>query len=259
MSSYEQIIERVFFDHYNPGSNELHWNREELEVAAIELGLARPKNLGDIIYSFRSRKPLPKSIRDTQPAGLEWLIKGDGERGKYKFVLGALSKIKPNLHLASTLIPDATPEIIQRYALGDEQALLAIVRYNRLIDIFLGITAYSLQNHLRSTALGSQMEIDELYVGIDKRGSHYLIPVQAKGGSDQISVVQIEQDIAFCNEKFTGVRCRPVAAQFMSSDRKVALFELTLEGDEVKIIEERHYRLVPHEDLNAASVTNYTN
>ena len=45
-------------------------------------------------------------------------------------------------------IPDATPEIILSYALSDEQALLAKVRYNRLLDIFLGITTYSLQNHL---------------------------------------------------------------------------------------------------------------
>ena len=63
-------------------------------------------------------------------------------------------------------IPDGTPEIIRGYALDDEQALLAIVRYNRLIDIFLSLTTYSLQNHLRTTVLNiGQIEIDELYIG----------------------------------------------------------------------------------------------
>lgn len=82
-------------------------------------------------------------------------------------------------------IPDATPEIIRAYAMDDEQALLAILRYNRLIDTFLGLTTYSLQNHLRTTVKKiGQIEIDELYVGMDKRGCHYVIPVQAKGGKD---------------------------------------------------------------------------
>ena len=57
--------------------------------------------------------------------------------------------------IAAIKIPDATPEIIAAYALGDdEQALLAKVRYNRLIDIFLGLTTYSLQNHLRTYVAG---------------------------------------------------------------------------------------------------------
>ncbi len=66
-------------------------------------------------------------------------------------------------------IPDATPEIVSAYALSDEQALLAKVRYNRLLDIFLGVATYSLQNHLRTTVTGlGQAEIDEIYVAIDR-------------------------------------------------------------------------------------------
>lgn len=82
--------------------------------------------------------------------------------------------------MATIRIPDSTPEIISAYALDDEQALLAKVRYNRLIDIFLGLTTFSLQNHLRTTVKSiGQIEIDELYVGIDKFGCHYVIPVGA--------------------------------------------------------------------------------
>ena len=116
----------------------------------------------------------------------------------------------PNEHLALTAIPDATPELIRAYALDDEQALLAIVRYNRMVDTFLGLTTYSLQNHLRTTVKGiGQIEIDELYVGLDKYGCHYVIPVQAKGGKDQIGIVQTTQDIRFVEQKFPGCDVGP--------------------------------------------------
>ena len=37
--------------------------------------------------------------------------------------------------MAETKILDATPGVIARYALSDEQALLAILRYSRMVDI----------------------------------------------------------------------------------------------------------------------------
>ena len=154
-------------------------------------------------------------------------------------------------------IPDATPEIIRAYALDDEQALLAIVRYNRLIDTFLGLTTFSLQNHLRTKVKNvGQIEIDELYIGLDRHGCHYVIPVQAKGGKDRIGVVQTSQDIAFVEQKFPGVRCRAIAAQFMAGGT-VALFELTLQDDEVKVVDERHYRLVPASELDRDAIRRY--
>ncbi|WP_420636684.1 endonuclease [Candidatus Palauibacter sp.] len=176
------MIEKVFFGHYAQGLTEFEFQREELEDAVAALGVARVKNLGDIAYSFRYRNPLPDSILETQPEGHEWIIEGAG-KGRYRFKLVTMSsRILPREDLVVIDIPDATPELIRAYQLDDEQALLAMVRYNRLIDTFLGLTAYSLQNHLRTTVkdLG-QIEIDELYIGIDKLGCHYVIPVQAKG------------------------------------------------------------------------------
>ncbi len=41
-----------------------------------------------------------------------------------------------------------------------------------------------------------------------------MFPVQAKGGRDRMSTVQIEQDIALCAEKFPRLVCRPLGAQF---------------------------------------------
>src|SRR5690606_20986983 len=133
--------------------------REDLAGAASALGIALPKNLGDVIYSVRYRTGLPESIRSRANEGREWVIEGVGV-AKYAFRLRSIHRIVPNPSLLAIKIPDAAPEIIAAHALSDEQALLAKVRYNRLIDIFLGLTCYSLQNHLRTTVKGiGQIEI----------------------------------------------------------------------------------------------------
>ncbi|WP_429911765.1 endonuclease [Glycocaulis sp.] len=253
---YEQLIEQIFFRHYVKGVLDFEFAREELEEAAGALGFKSVKNIGDVPYSFRYRRNLPRTILATQPSGQEWIIEGAG-RSRYRFRLVKETRIVPRPELIKIDIPDATPEMIRAYALDDEQALLAIVRYNRLIDIFLGLTTYSLQNHLRTTVKDiGQIEIDELYIGLDKRGCHYVIPVQAKSGKDQIGVVQTTQDVRFVEEKFPGLRCRAIAAQFML-DGIVALFELTLAGDEIKVVDERHYRLVPASSLDQDALRNY--
>jgi len=199
---------------------------------------------------------LSERILATQPNGYEWRIELAG-RSRYRFVLGKESRIFPNSALMKIRIPNSTPEIIRQYALDDEQALLAVVRYNRLIDIFLGLTAFSLQSHLRTTvkAIG-QLEIDELYVGIDTHGCHYVVPVQAKGGTDKISVVQTTQDLRACADKFPGIMARPVSVQFMGDDA-VAMFELVRQDGEVRVAQERHYVLVPHDQLDPAEIRNY--
>lgn len=253
---YGHLVEKVFFDQYQPGTESFDFTRSDLENAASILDIELPKNLGDILYSFRFRSPLPDRILKTQPEGREWVIELAG-RSRYRFRLVAATRVTPREGLLRIDIPDSTPELIRCYAQDDEQALLAIVRYNRLIDTFLGLTTYSLQNHLRTTVkdLG-QIEIDELYVGIDKRGCHYIIPVQAKGGKDQIGIVQISQDIRFAEDKFPGMRCRAIAAQFMD-DEVVALFELTLQQDEIKVVEERHYKLVQSKMLDRDAIRDY--
>jgi len=255
-SRYHQLIEKIFFDGYREDTTEIPFERKALKEAAQELDIALPDNLGDVIYSIRFRIPMPARILATQPEGREWIIELVG-RAKYRFRLATINRIVPNPNLAVIRIPDNTPEIIGAYALDDEQALLAKVRYNRLIDIFLGLTTFSLQNHLRTSVKGiGQIEIDELYVGLDKYGCHYVIPVQAKGGNDQISAVQTAQDVAWCAQKYPTLRCRAISAQFVSHDQ-IALFELRFDGDELKVVEERHYKLVPVGELNLKEIVDY--
>jgi hypothetical protein len=256
INRYSQIIERIFFDYYVDGSEEVRFERADMVRVSQALGIALPKNLGDVIYSFRYRVTLPDSIRAKAPAGKAWIIRPDG-RAAYRFVAVVDLPLQPQPLLAHIKIPDSTPSIVARYLLQDEQALLSKLRYNRLIDLFTGVTCYSLQNHLRTSVehLG-QVEIDEIYVGVDRHGAQYVFPVQAKGGSDKLSIVQIEQDFAVCESKFPELICRAIAAQFMAGE-VIALFAFELRDDGVVIMDEKHYRLVAPEGITSADLAAY--
>lgn len=256
LNRYEAIINTVFSRHYTQGATEFEFTRDEFVSIALELKIALPKNVGDVIYSFRYRNDLPPSITRTSASGLEWIIEGAG-RAKYRFKQVRLNRLVPREELLTIKIPDATPEIISAHALNDEQALLAKVRYNRLIDVFLSITAFPLQNHLRTTVSGvGQIEIDEIYVGIDRHGRQFVVPVQAKGGNDKHGVVQTQQDVRCCAEKFPALICRAVSAQFMDNDR-IAMFELTIQEGEIKVVDEKHYRLVEAKDISPVDLQQY--
>lgn len=258
-SKYSRIILWVFRKHYKSGMTNVAFTRDELREAAEALGEKAPKNLGDILYSFRYRKSFPEEIKSTAPEGMEWYIKGTGD-ASYSFLLSDQNtRIVPNDNLIVTKIPDATPEIIRSAAGSDEQALLAIVRYNRLIDIFLGLAAYSLQNHLRTKVGGiGQVEIDEIYVGVDSNGQQFIIPVEAKGHNDQIGIVQTEQDLAVCAAKWSGYTPIAIAVQFIT-DETVAMFQLIEQDQSIKIAREKHYRLVAAKDISSEDMLCYAN
>jgi len=257
MSTYRQIIEHVFFSKYEGEEEEIFFQREELVDAVGRLGIQRPKNLGDVIYKYRSRSSLPESIRETAPPDLEWGIEMRG-RSKYAFVLKSTTRVVPDEMRSSRKIPDATPGIVTRYALSDEQALLAQIRYNRLLDIFTGVTCYHLQSHLQTTVEDrGQIEVDGLYVGVDQEGVHYVFPIEAKGENEEIGVFQVEQVWEMCIEKYPDLVCRPMAAQFLE-DGIIALIELSVE-DESGVLkqDERHYDLVSNEELTNEDLRRY--
>src|SRR5579883_2787471 len=256
LNRYQQIVERVFFAHYQEGAREVPFEREDMVRAAQEPGISLPKNLGDIPYTFRYRGQLPESIRAKVPAGEDWIIRPTGW-ARYSFVSTVVPEIVPNKLMAETKIPDATPALVAMYALSDEQALLAKLRYNRLIDLFTGVTCYSLQSHLRTQVRGiGQVETDELYVGVDRRGVHYVFPVQAKGSRDHLSVVQIEQDFALCAARFPRLICHPIGAQFISGDL-IALFEFERTERGTAKVAEKQYRLVPPDQLSTDELETY--
>lgn len=253
---YTQLIEDIFKSRYKAGDNRVEFIREDIETTASRLSIKLPKNLGDLIYSYKFRSALPESIRITSDNDKEWVIKNIG-RAKYAFVQLTNARILPDNMLMAIKIPDATPGIVERYSIEDEQALLAKVRYNRLLDIFTGVACYSLQSHLRTTVPNvGQIETDEIYVGIDKVGRHYVFPLQAKGGKDEIGIVQIEQDILLAEHKYPKLICRAIAAQFLDENR-IAIFEFVVQDGEIKKKAESHYQLVQQDQISNEEIDEY--
>ena len=255
---YQAILVKIFSNHGGGNKKDFLFERDEITTVASQLKIQLPKNIGDVLYSQRYRAEWPEGIKSAIPKGHDLVILPAG-KSRYRFNLVRGSRrVIPRLDAAVIKVPDATPEIIAAYAQSDEQAVLARVRYNRLIDVFLGITAYSLQNHFRTSVKDmGQIEIDELYVGVNREGQQFIVPVQAKGGSDQLSVIQAIQDIACCREKFPQLTCRPVSAQFMA-DGVIAMFELREEEDGVpRVAEERHYDLVPFDKIEGSDLDRY--
>ena len=178
-------------------------------------------------------------------------------RAKYRFFAVNENAFVPKEGFSETKIPDSTPGIISMNRLSDEQALLAILRYNRLIDIFSGVTCYSLQNHLRTAVADvGQIETDEIYVGVDRKGAHYVFPVQAKGGKEKLNIVQLVQDFAMCQHKFPSLICRPIGAQFIE-ENLIALLEFEETRKGISIVSEKHYRLVPPEEFSESDLEEY--
>jgi hypothetical protein len=268
VTAYRKIIEPIFMSHYQPGARDFAFARQEISDTATRLGIKIPSNVGDVVYTFRYRDDLPAAITSRAPEGHDWIILPAG-RGRYRFSATTYSLVTPNAGLIETKIPDATPGLISLYALSDEQALLAKLRYNRLIDIFTGIVAYPLQSHLRTTVPDmGQVETDDLYVGVDKRGIHYVLPVQAKADArtragrrrtrarDRLSIVQIIQDFGVGATKFPNLICKPIAAQFMADDL-IALFAFEMTATGVSLESERHFRLVSPDQFSEDDLVQY--
>jgi hypothetical protein len=254
---HASLIKEIFFLRYREGVTVLPFHYEDLEGMAKKLRIKLPEILGDAINASRHHVELPEAIRKTQPLGKEWVIEGRGNF-QYAFRLVASSQFSPNPLLVETKVPNATPVMVSVYGFSDEQALLAKVRYNRLLDLFLSVDAHSLQSHLRTTvARRGQVEIDEIYIATNKRGRQYILPIQAKSSCGRLSTVQTRDDIAFCVENFPSLICRSIFAQFMAEDL-IAMFELTQEDGEVRVVDEKHYRLVPSDQISPTDLKSYS-
>lgn len=248
----DEVMQRVFQKHWKAGSREVPFTMDDIREAITAVASARPgykeKNVADVRYEYTSgRRALPEAINQLGP----WMIQGRG-KAKYAFVrLSSRPTIEVQDGLLTIMLPDATPEIVFEYAGEDEQGLLAKVHYNRLLDVFLSITCYHLQNHWRNFIKGKgQCEIDDLYVGLNTSGKQFVIPVEAKCAKERLSKTQIVQIVDFARERYPKLIIRPVGVQEMG-DGSLLLIEFTPADhpDEVSIKEQRRYKLVPFAEV----------
>lgn len=252
----DAVIERVFQKFYSPGSAEVEFSMDDIRDAIAEVAKIRPgykeKNVADVRYQYTSgRRPLPGAVAQSGP----WMIVGRG-KGRYAFVrLNVSPEIEIQADLLPILLPDATPEIVLEYAGSDEQGLLAKISYNRLVDTFLQITCYHLQNHWRtSIKRKGQCEIDDLYVGVDLDGRQYVVPVEAKCAGEKINKTQVAQMIDLARERYPKLVIRAVGVQEMNDGSVVMLeFPPAEHPDGISIKEMRRYKLVDMDELRQRS------
>ncbi|MBN1764443.1 MAG: hypothetical protein JW860_04230 [Sedimentisphaerales bacterium] len=210
-SDYDKIITALFNKKYNANraNKEINFTKDELVETAKEIGV-QLRNPPDVVYTYRSRRLLPDDILK---AG-NWILKPKG-KGRFSFMKTkreSFVNIQEGLYQIETL--NALPEIVEKHVSSDEQGLLSLVRYNRLIDIFTGITCFHLQSHVRTTiAEEGQIEIDELYVGLDEDGKEYILPTEAKGfeDRDKLGWFQVANLVKFSRQYFPELKCKPIA------------------------------------------------
>lgn len=244
---YDQVIIHVFDRAHaaSPEADYLLFTKSDIEQAIRELGLQLvTKNVPDIVYTYRSgRSSLPEAILEHG----NWAIEG---KGKSRYAFRKLARF-PHFDIPSdietTLIPDATPQIVLKYQGSDEQTFLARIRYNRLLDIFTSLTTYHLQSHFRTTVRGTgQVEVDDLYIGLDVNGSGYVLPVEAKVGvRDQLGVIQITQMVQFAKHNFPDLLPRPIGVKMMP-DGSYMFLEFTVDErpDHIATKRYKRYQLV---------------
>lgn len=244
--AYSKAIEAVFQERYSPNSNVIPFTRRDLEKACACHSI---KNIGDVLYTFRSRQQLPESIRITANNGYYWVIEFTG-KGKYQFAQWSICHILPNKLLEPIAVHDCTPSPVSECLAADEQGMLARMRHNGILDMFLGIKTTHLQSHLRTSIPGvGQIEIDDMYVGVNSKDQRVIIPVQAKSQHDLVSAVQSAQDIRYCAQVHPAHICRAVAAKALEP-RVVALFELEEQRPgHISVLNEQHFRFIqqPHQ------------
>lgn len=251
MRDYEKVILHLFKTISRAGGDERPFTKDGLESACKAVGVPI-KNIPDILYTYRVRSGLPDQILRTG----NWIIEGRG-KSRYAFVkLSRSPYIDLPLDLEVISIPDATPEIIQHYGGGDEQGLLARIRYNRLVDIFLGITTFHLQGHFRTSLREiGQVEIDELYLGVDADGKWYVIPIEAKGPApgDRLGVIQMSWLAQFAKEKYPELIAKPVGAKAWA-DGSIFMIELfpSTSAEEVRTVHYKRYKLEQLEETTAS-------
>jgi len=244
LSQYDEVILQVFLRHYQENDDRLVFQKDELAEACRERGIT-VRNIPDIVYTYRSRRSLPARILATG----HWAIEPAG-RGAYAFRLlqNAPHFDIPFSDYAPVDIYNAIPEVVEGLLRQDEQSLLTLVLYNRLVDIFMGLTCFHIQNHYRSfVADMGEVELDALYVGVDKNGTLFVIPVEAKSRaeSEMIGRVQIAQMAKLVRQDFAELRRRILAVKVLA-DGTIAMVEFDdhAEPDDLGIVSVSRFRLI---------------
>lgn len=250
LSVYERIILDIFEKYYQPGIDYFTFKKDEIDDAC-KIRDVKIRNTPDIIYTFRSRRQLPEAITSKG----HWAIESAGQNSYAFRLLTNPPHFDLNFGLFSPVdIYNALPEVVEGLLRKDEQSTLTRVLYNRLIDIFTGLTCFHIQNHYRSAVTGlGEVELDAIYVGIDKKGALTIIPIEAKseGDNEMLGRIQVSQMAKLVAQDFPGTQRRILAVKTLP-DKTIGMVELSnhLEPDDFGIVSVTRYRLIRRQNAS---------
>ncbi len=211
---YVPILRELVRRFHEPGSQRVEFTVRDVRQVADDLGI-EIGNAPDLIYRMRARTRLPDDILDM---GFT-ILRGVG-RGRYALEVGGEAVV----HLPEHEIldhNDQTPLPVRRLLPEslvdlDEQGLLTMVSYCKLLDHFTGLTVYRLRSHVRKSVPNvGQAELDEIDVGVAMRDDDIpvVFPIEAKAADEVINRVQIATAVAYCQTYFPGHQIRPIVVK----------------------------------------------
>lgn len=242
---YVPILREIVRRKHTQGVQRIEFSKRDVEQVASDLGL-KLGNAADVIYRMRSRTRLPDDILDL---GFT-VLRGVG-RGRYALEVGGEALV----HLPEHEIfdhNDQTPLPVRRLlpedlAGLDEQGLLTIVSYCKLLDHFTGLTVYRLRSHVRRSVPGiGQAELDEIDVGVALRDDDapVVFPIEAKAADEVVNRVQIATAVAYCETYFPGHEIRPIVVKLTYDGVLHFLeFRATVSLPGLRVVHSHGYRL----------------
>ena len=242
---YGPILLHIFTSRWRQGASTVLFTLDDVRNAAEALSL-EIRNPADLVYRMRSRTVLPREILDK---GF-FILRAIG-RGKYQFEKGSSTLFQPLDSIAITTI-DITPLPVRRLlpaamAEMDEQALLTIVSYCKLLDHFTGLTIYRLRSHVRKSVPGiGQAELDAIDVGVALRDDEapVIFPIEAKAKADALNRVQIFNMVQYASFYFPSMVVRPLAIK-VDDDSLIHIMEFNApsKAADLRIIRSSSYIL----------------
>ncbi len=211
---YVPILRELVERFRDPEALRVEFTVRDVRQVAQDLGI-EISNAPDLVYRMRGRTRLPDDILDM---GFT-VLRGIG-RGRYVLEVGGEALV----HLPEHEIldhNDQTPLPVRRLLPEnlvelDEQGLLTMVSYCRLLDHFTGLTVYRLRSHVRKSVPNvGQAELDEIDVGVALRDDDtpVVFPIEAKAADEVINRVQVATAVAYCQTYFPGHEIRPIVVK----------------------------------------------
>lgn len=211
---YVPILRELVRRFGQPGAQRVEFTVRDVRQVADDLSI-EIGNAPDLVYRMRARTRLPDDILDM---GFT-ILRGIG-RGRYALEVGGEAVVRLPEHEildhndqtplpVRRLLPESLVEL-------DEQGLLTMVGYCKLLDHFTGLTVYRLRSHVRKSVPGvGQAELDEIDIGVAMRDDEVpvVFPIEAKAADEVINRVQIATAVAYCETYFPGHEVRPIVVK----------------------------------------------